>query len=228
MGATACKHLQMFRVLCGDDALKNVVIVSTMWSEVNEVTGTQREKELLNCPGFWGDMIDKGAYLARYERTQKSVDVILDLLVEKPSVCMRLQRELVDQRKNLWDTAVGEFLRRELEAQINALDEEIGSRRMALVKRAFATGQQSAKVKAQLREAKLKRAVTKKELRKLRGQTDHRGAEITGLKEVTTERFGVDFWSVLLRSVYEGAAKATDMAHVVSDILGTIQTIRSH
>ena len=40
------KNLNVFRQLCGDEALTNVAIVTNMWENVEPATGVAREKEL--------------------------------------------------------------------------------------------------------------------------------------------------------------------------------------
>ena len=43
MVGTPLKNLRMFEELCGKDALKNVILTTTMWDEVDEETGLARE-----------------------------------------------------------------------------------------------------------------------------------------------------------------------------------------
>jgi hypothetical protein len=54
MQASAKKNLFMFKKLCGDDALKNVILATTMWDRMTEADGTARELELTSTPDFWG------------------------------------------------------------------------------------------------------------------------------------------------------------------------------
>ena len=56
MAGTLLKNLQMFEELCGKDALKNVILTTTMWDEVDEETGLAREEQLKNI--YWKPMID--------------------------------------------------------------------------------------------------------------------------------------------------------------------------
>ena len=48
MGGISSRTFRMFhKLLCGDDTLKNVVIVTTMWDEVvDQAKGEMREAEL--------------------------------------------------------------------------------------------------------------------------------------------------------------------------------------
>jgi hypothetical protein len=51
----------MFQKLCGDDALKNVILVTTMWSQVDVDVGRKREDELHQSSEFWKPLIELGA-----------------------------------------------------------------------------------------------------------------------------------------------------------------------
>lgn len=54
MLGAAKRYLYMFRKLCGEDALTNVVLATTMWELIDPVVGAKREKELINGPDLWG------------------------------------------------------------------------------------------------------------------------------------------------------------------------------
>jgi hypothetical protein len=46
MGGTNRRNFKMFRELCGESTLRNVLIVTNMWSQVAPDLGEMREKEL--------------------------------------------------------------------------------------------------------------------------------------------------------------------------------------
>lgn len=48
------------------DALKNVVLATTMWDQVSEQQGEAREHELVSTPEFWKEMVERGNKLLRY------------------------------------------------------------------------------------------------------------------------------------------------------------------
>ena len=62
---TPLRNIRKFKELCGDDALQKIILVTTMWSEVDEETGSQREKELREK--YWKVMIDQGSATARFQ-----------------------------------------------------------------------------------------------------------------------------------------------------------------
>jgi hypothetical protein len=66
MQGSAKKNLYMFKKLCGNNALKNVILVTTMWDKVSEAEGTARELELTSTPDFWGWMVSQGSKVYRH------------------------------------------------------------------------------------------------------------------------------------------------------------------
>jgi len=106
----------MFRELCGDSSLKNVILVTNMWGEVTMDVGEGREKELAD--NFFKPVLDKGARLVRYHNTTRSAyDVIRGIMKNRP-ITLQIQRELVEEGKNIVDTAAGEAVNKELNEQI--------------------------------------------------------------------------------------------------------------
>lgn len=59
MQGSAMENIQLFRSLCGDDALSKVVLVTTMWDIENRDVAERREKELKETTKYWGNMIAK-------------------------------------------------------------------------------------------------------------------------------------------------------------------------
>ena len=60
----------MFRELCGDTSLKNIVLVTNMWDTVTPNVGESREMELTNK--YFKPALDKGAQLARHQNAEQS------------------------------------------------------------------------------------------------------------------------------------------------------------
>ena len=50
VGGVSRRNLSMFRKLCGDETLRNVALVTNMWSEVTSERGAARERELRTDP----------------------------------------------------------------------------------------------------------------------------------------------------------------------------------
>jgi len=106
----------MFRELCGDSTLKNVILVTNMWGEVSPGVGEAREQELAR--EFFKPVLDKGAQLARHHNTAESAHDIIRRIAKNRPIPLQIQRELVDERKDITDTAAGQAVNKELNEQI--------------------------------------------------------------------------------------------------------------
>jgi hypothetical protein len=119
----AGRNFKMFRELCGDTTLKNVVLVTNMWGEVSRDVGEARENELSR--NFFKPVLDKGAQMIRHQNTAQSAhDIILRITRNHPLV-LQIQRELVDEHRDILDTAAGEAVNRELNEQIRRHQAEL-------------------------------------------------------------------------------------------------------
>jgi predicted RNase H-like nuclease (RuvC/YqgF family) len=120
----------MFRELCGDKTLKNVIFVTNMWGEVPQDVGEARERELATT--FFKPVLDKGAQLVRHDNTvQSAYDIIRSIMKNKPAA-LQIQRELVDEHKNIVNTSAGEVINKELndhirrhQAELKAVQEDM-------------------------------------------------------------------------------------------------------
>ena len=112
----AVRNLKMFHELCGDSSLKNAVLVTNMWGTVPRDVGEAREKEL--ATRFFKPVLDMGTQLARHHNTAESAHDIIRCVMRNGPITLQIQRELVDEGKNIIDTAAGEVLNKELNEQI--------------------------------------------------------------------------------------------------------------
>jgi seryl-tRNA synthetase len=119
------RNFGMFRKLCGDDALQNVVIVTNMWGEVTAEVGNQREAELMSEDDFFKPVLEKGARMARHKDTVLSAEKIIRLILGNHPLPLRIQEELVKEHKNISETGAGEELDRVINAQIKRHQQEM-------------------------------------------------------------------------------------------------------
>ena len=114
MRGSARKNLIMFKQLCGTDALKKVILVTTMWDKVSSDEAVMREKELIDTPEFWGWMLGKGSSCHRHNNTERSARDIVHLLANHNApIATELQRQLVDEKRTLDQTSAGRELQSE-------------------------------------------------------------------------------------------------------------------
>jgi len=118
----AQRNFKMFRELCGDTSLKNVVLVTNMWDTVTPDVGESREMELTNK--FFKPALDKGAQMVRHQNTEQSAHNIIRMIMKNRPVVLQIQRELVDEKRNIINTAAGEAVNKELKEQIRKHQEE--------------------------------------------------------------------------------------------------------
>lgn len=117
MAGTPLRNLAVFKDLCGESNLKNVVLVTTMWDEVGDQSvGSRREEELLSS--FWKDMICLGSHTCRFQGTPESAWEIINGLDLDGSRQMRtplqIQQEMVDRGLSLPETTAAKTLLRSL------------------------------------------------------------------------------------------------------------------
>jgi len=108
---TARRNLEMFHRLCGDDALRNVVLGTTKWSRVSDDEGMGREDELQAI--HWKTMIDGGSTVRRFSSTTDSARKIVSVILDKfeQDTALRIQKELVSFQKLVPETEAGKKLR---------------------------------------------------------------------------------------------------------------------
>ncbi|QPC59518.1 hypothetical protein HYE67_001749 [Fusarium culmorum] len=125
MQGSAKKNLVTFKELCGEDALKKVVLASTMWDIIPAEKATKREQELKDTPEFWGWMLSKGSSVHRYNNTAESArGIILSLTGHNAPIATDLQKQMVDEGKSLDETSAGQGLRSELLKERRKLTQE--------------------------------------------------------------------------------------------------------
>ena len=124
----------MFKSLCGEEVLENVLLTTTQWSNVDPAEGQDREDNLRE-PNLWGGLIGKGATLQRFKGTRESGLELINKLVSKTRKPLRIQDQIVRQQMTLYETDVGKFLnkgpasrtREELEPPERQLREALGT-----------------------------------------------------------------------------------------------------
>lgn len=132
MAGTPLKNLDMFQKLCGEDAFEKVILITTMWQEVDQDIEVRREAELKR--NYWAEMISRGSRTARFRNMQQSAWDILNLLAipRFEERWIQIQHELVDLKKELPATKAGQrlygFIEQLIEKQrdvFNRMQEEL-------------------------------------------------------------------------------------------------------
>lgn len=109
MSGSAQRYFEMFMRLCGDQNLENVVLLTTMWSELkDEGKGLQRERELRR--DFWKTMEKNGSTMRRFDGSRSMAEAFVCRLMRKEDIILDIQDELVGQGKRLDQTKAGRLI----------------------------------------------------------------------------------------------------------------------
>jgi hypothetical protein len=116
LSGSALKNLSMFKKLCGPSFYSQVVLATTMWGKLQDrEEGTKRESQLIEQRDWWGHMHKKGSKVFQYEDTPESALQIVDYLLSLGKhTTLAIQKELVDEGKDLQETSAGQEAEREL------------------------------------------------------------------------------------------------------------------
>ena len=104
MFRTVLKNLGIFRKLCGDEALKNVVIGTTKWDEIILERGQQREQDFRStcC-----EMLQRGSVIMRVDADPSVWEIINHILKNDRIEFVRIQEELLELQKDIPETDAG-------------------------------------------------------------------------------------------------------------------------
>lgn len=143
ISGTGLRNLRMFRELSGSNAWPNTVIGTTMWAASEYAQDEARERELAGDVNYFGDLLSHGAKLFRVadhgsgarEQKRSALRIVLHLLQRMrilPAIDLKIQRELVLERKTLDATGAGQealgdllHLRRQLAHQVESAQHDI-------------------------------------------------------------------------------------------------------
>ncbi|KAI0515096.1 hypothetical protein F5B22DRAFT_201784 [Xylaria bambusicola] len=118
MQGSALKNISLFRSLCGNDALKKVVLVTTMWDITEKDIAESREKQLKDTTKYWGGMVAKGSQVIRHDNTQNSALALFNAFMkEDEKITLQIQSEMVDGHQPLQGTDAGNDIKEMLAEQ---------------------------------------------------------------------------------------------------------------
>ena len=109
---SAVRNLDMFSKLVGDEALSEVVLVTSMWDLMAD-TSVAKDREKALREGLWKPLVDKGSRVCRLGPRRLDALHVLDVLlpgVDAQEKVLQIQRELVDDMKTLDQTEAGQQL----------------------------------------------------------------------------------------------------------------------
>lgn len=115
VGDASSRSIRVFQNLCGEDALGNAVLCTTMWEDLKDETmGIKREAELKEKETLWKRMCDKGSRVDRHYGTQQSASRIVSRMLDNTPKVLQIQTEMVDEKKALCDSGAGIFVAKDI------------------------------------------------------------------------------------------------------------------
>ena len=198
IGGAGMKNLRMFKKLCGDNSLSNVVLATTMWSQVNPEEAVKREKELTSKSDFWKYMIDQGSQVFRQDAGQESAMAIVRSLIDRRRpITLDIQVDMVDKKMTLDQTAAGKELEGEIAKQREMYEKKMEKLRKdmdeAIRKKDEALKEELAEYKAEIDEKMQK---DREEMERMRASKD----ELREQLQAQHERQRQDFEAKLQES----------------------------
>jgi len=125
----------MLQKLCGPDALQNLLLTTTQWSNVDRAEGERREFYLRDRDACQG-LVSKGASVVRFVGTRESgLELIRRLMLNEPKP-LAIQDQIVNKNMTTLETDAGQFihegtiqgnierLERQLQRRIRGLSDE--------------------------------------------------------------------------------------------------------
>ena len=162
-------NYQMFTKLCGIDAAKYIVFVTTKWDRLPYNEGQEREKQLQE--EFWQDLMQKGSSISRFSNNSGADDQYrampkIEAVLAKDTFLQNvlIQKELVDLLKILPETEAGNTLRFTLKELLTTYKNEAS--RLKKSRRTSADDQQTTKLREDT-EARLRTTITQIEALKI-------------------------------------------------------------
>ncbi|KIM39587.1 hypothetical protein M413DRAFT_74849 [Hebeloma cylindrosporum] len=174
---TARRNLEMFRHLCGDDALEKVVFVTTSWQmdatderEVQSIDDRER-RELQLTSTHWKPTIDAGAEVRRFLGNKDSAWEILNIFLRRADHRpvdidhLLIQQEMVDDRLLVPDTEAGKALLFALQQTLLVHNN---------IQAATARGDRDPEAEAELDEARARMHMLEEQIQSLKGSLPQR------------------------------------------------------
>ena len=95
----------MFLRLCGDGAIRNVVLATTQWTKVKPELGERRENQLRDT--YWRGMLAVGSRMMRFGDSFDAAWQMVDDVVNAPEIseahALILQKLVLDLNRPFWN-----------------------------------------------------------------------------------------------------------------------------
>ncbi|KAJ8125624.1 hypothetical protein O1611_g8013 [Lasiodiplodia mahajangana] len=114
--------VELFKNIVGSDALGQVMVVTTMWDQVEPDFGTRNEN---NRASVWLNLKSGGARFGRFYNTEDSALEIVREFQEFPKITLLLQQELIQHGGKVRKTSAAQFLEKSLGVKIADIRKQV-------------------------------------------------------------------------------------------------------
>ena len=194
MSGSAVRDLDIFSKLVGDEALSNVVLVTSKWDLVVDYSKVAEDRENALRENFWNPLINMGSRFCRLGPSRLMALHVLDMLLGQVPKALQIQRELVDDMKTLDQTEAGRLLsneilktqesfRRRLDEMKSELNDAITARDANMEK---SVREEQARFERQLSQAENERIALQVDFERLLREKEDMNASL--IRQIDTER----------------------------------------
>jgi chromosome segregation ATPase len=190
-GGLAVRNFRMFRELCGEKTLKNVIIMTNMWGRITPQLGADREQQLRDK--HFKAAIEKSAQLCRHNNTPESARAILRKILKNEPLALKIQQELIEQGKDIGQTGAGAELNREIREVVERYERDLRELEEDMRKAMEEKDEESRK------ELEEERRKMQKEMEKLRKDSTEMGSMFERARREMEERINARFETQMKR-----------------------------
>ena len=156
---------RLFKQICGQDAYKNIVIGTTMWSKIaNQADGERQVWERMQSQDFWLSLTLHGTRVIPHEDNKQSAHQIIQMLLNNTPLALKMQRQLHTSNGWVNDTDAG---RQVVEDLGNASSRDSEELNKLLKKQGRLRGQDRADAEGKIRALEQKIADLVQQLEKI-------------------------------------------------------------
>ena len=119
------QNLTMFKQLCGNDGLGNIIFGTTKWDKLTREAGLESERQLAD--GYWKKMVQSGSTMMRAQNDESSTQKVIECILDNVDY-NHVQDELREVQKIVPRTEHGDILRKKLRELLSEMDLQLKDR----------------------------------------------------------------------------------------------------
>lgn len=134
VSGSSARNFRMLEQLCGHEGLPRLILLSTMWDQLEPrssqyLDALYREQELVTNDIFWASMCRGGSLVENFDGSSTSASAVVSQLIARTrgraSVAFQIQRELVDEGRDLLQTSAARELSKHLNQAYSKINDDL-------------------------------------------------------------------------------------------------------